>query len=159
MASHSHLKMATKVLFGLPFPISPISSSGTSSSLLLQQPTWLFTVLQTNQFCSHSSVFLLMFCFPGAPLPGFHSLLLCNFRYLLMSVSVSPFLAIYHLLSPLCTLIVLLLYRNYHQLKLDDKVAEVAQSCLTLCDHMDSIACQAPPSMRFSRQEYWSGLP
>ena len=30
---------------------------------------------------------------------------------------------------------------------------EVAQSCLTLCDPMD------PPSMEFSRQEYWSGLP
>ena len=28
----------------------------------------------------------------------------------------------------------------------------VAQSCPTLC-------CQAPLSMGFSRQEYWSGLP
>ena len=38
--------------------------------------------------------------------------------------------------------------------------SEVAQLCLTLCDPMDmgSIACQAPPSMEFSRQEYWSGL-
>ena len=34
-----------------------------------------------------------------------------------------------------------------------------AESCLTLCDPMDCIACQAPLSMRFSRQEYWSGLP
>ena len=34
----------------------------------------------------------------------------------------------------------------------------VAQSCLTLCDPMD-LAHQAPPSMEFSRQEYWSGLP
>ena len=33
------------------------------------------------------------------------------------------------------------------------------QSCLTLCDPMDYIACQAPLSMGFSRQEYWSGLP
>ena len=32
----------------------------------------------------------------------------------------------------------------------------VAQLCLTLCDPMD---CQAPLSMGFSRQEYWSGLP
>ena len=31
-------------------------------------------------------------------------------------------------------------------------------SCLTLCHPMDWIACQAPPSMGFSRQEYWSGL-
>ena len=37
--------------------------------------------------------------------------------------------------------------------------SEVAQSCPTLCDPMDYIAYQALPSMGFSRQEYWSGLP
>ena len=35
----------------------------------------------------------------------------------------------------------------------------VAQSFLALCDPMDYIAHQAPQSMKFSRQEYWSGLP
>ena len=30
---------------------------------------------------------------------------------------------------------------------------------LTLCNPMDCIACQAPLSMGFSRQEYWRGLP
>ena len=30
---------------------------------------------------------------------------------------------------------------------------------MTLCDLMDYIACQAPLSMEFFRQEYWSGLP
>ena len=35
-------------------------------------------------------------------------------------------------------------------------MSEVAQSCPTLCDPMDYIVHQAPPS---SRQEYWSGLP
>ena len=35
---------------------------------------------------------------------------------------------------------------------------EFTQSCLTLCDSM-TVAYQAPPSMGFSRQEYWSGLP
>ena len=35
----------------------------------------------------------------------------------------------------------------------------IAQSCLTLCNPMDSSLHQAPPSMGFSRQEYWSGLP
>ena len=35
---------------------------------------------------------------------------------------------------------------------------EVAQSCPTLCDPMDC-SPPAPPSMEFSRQEYWSGLP
>ena len=34
----------------------------------------------------------------------------------------------------------------------------VTQSCLTLCDLMDSVL-QAPLSMGVSRQEYWSGLP
>ena len=33
----------------------------------------------------------------------------------------------------------------------------VAQSCPTLCDPTDSVARQAPLSMKFSRQEYWSG--
>ena len=32
------------------------------------------------------------------------------------------------------------------------------QSCPTLCDPMDCIAHQAPLSMEFSRQEYWSVL-
>ena len=36
--------------------------------------------------------------------------------------------------------------------------SEVAQSCLTLCNPMTA-AYQAPPSMGFSRQEYWSGVP
>ena len=33
-----------------------------------------------------------------------------------------------------------------------------AQSCLTLCNPM-TVACPAPLSMGFSRQEHWSGLP
>ena len=37
--------------------------------------------------------------------------------------------------------------------------SEVAQSCPTLCDPMDGGAFQPPPSMGFSKQEYWSGLP
>ena len=35
----------------------------------------------------------------------------------------------------------------------------VAQLCPTLCDPMGYIVCQAPLSMGFSKQEYWSGLP
>ena len=38
------------------------------------------------------------------------------------------------------------------------KETEVAQSCPTLC-HPWTVAYQVPPSMWFSRQEYWSGLP
>ena len=34
--------------------------------------------------------------------------------------------------------------------------SEAAQSCPTLCDPMDY---EVPPSVGFSRQEYWSGLP
>ena len=36
--------------------------------------------------------------------------------------------------------------------------SEVAQSCPTLCD-LWTLAHKVPPSMGFSRQEYWSGLP
>ena len=32
------------------------------------------------------------------------------------------------------------------------------QSCPTLCDPIDG-SHQGPPSLGFSRQEYWSGLP
>ena len=39
------------------------------------------------------------------------------------------------------------------------KWSEVAHSCPTLCNPMDSSLHQAPPSMGFSRQEYWSVLP
>ena len=38
-------------------------------------------------------------------------------------------------------------------------VCLVTQSCLTLCLTPWTVACQAPLSMGFSRQEYWSGLP
>ena len=34
----------------------------------------------------------------------------------------------------------------------------IVHSCPTLCDPW-TVAHQAPPSMGFSRQEYWSGLP
>ena len=33
--------------------------------------------------------------------------------------------------------------------------AKLPQSCLTLCDPIDG----SVPSMGFSRQEYWSGVP
>ena len=47
----------------------------------------------------------------------------------------------------------LLLQRNF------ESESEVAQSCPTLCDPMSSSLYHAPPSMGFSRQGYWSGLP
>ena len=37
-------------------------------------------------------------------------------------------------------------------------ISEVAQSCPTLCDPVDC-SPPGPPSMGFSRQEYWRGLP
>ena len=36
--------------------------------------------------------------------------------------------------------------------------AKSLQSCLTLCNPQTA-AHQAPPSLGFSRQEHWSGLP
>ena len=38
------------------------------------------------------------------------------------------------------------------------KESEVAQSCPTFCDPV-TVAYQAPPSIGFSRQEYWSRMP
>ena len=32
-------------------------------------------------------------------------------------------------------------------------------SCVRLCAVLWTLACWAPPSMGFSRQEYWNGLP
>jgi len=40
----------------------------------------------------------------------------------------------------------------------EKKESEVTQSCPTLSDPMDR-SLLGPPSMGFSRQEYWSGLP
>ena len=42
---------------------------------------------------------------------------------------------------------------------LSSRPSGVTQSCPTLCNPMDSSLHQAPPSMGFSRQEYWSGVP
>ena len=42
--------------------------------------------------------------------------------------------------------------------KMSESESEVAQLCPTLCD-LWTVAHKAPPSMGFSRQEYWSGLP
>ena len=41
---------------------------------------------------------------------------------------------------------------------MSERVSEVAQSCPTLCDPMDCSPAGSP-SMGFSRQEYWSGVP
>ena len=37
--------------------------------------------------------------------------------------------------------------------------SEVPQSCLTLSDPVDDYSPPGPPSMGFSRQECWSGVP
>ena len=69
---------------------------------------------------------------------------------------------------------VLLVYLNIHNsftafhklllpsLRSEVKWSEFAQSCPTLCDPVDCsvpAAYQAPQSMQFFRQEYWSGVP
>ena len=49
--------------------------------------------------------------------------------------------------------------RNIQDVELGCVYAELLQLCLTLCDTMDCVACQAPLCMGFSRQECWNGLP
>ena len=51
-----------------------------------------------------------------------------------------------------------LLHWQAGSLPLSERGSEVAQLCPTLCDPMDG-GYQAPPSMGFSRLEFWSGLP
>ena len=46
-----------------------------------------------------------------------------------------------------------------HLAKIKKMKVLVFQSCPSLCDPMDYVAHQAPLSMGFSREEYWSGLP
>ena len=47
---------------------------------------------------------------------------------------------------------------KYVIIHLGMRACSVTKSCLTLCDSTDCTH-QAPLSMGFSRQEYWSGLP
>ena len=54
-------------------------------------------------------------------------------------------------------------HHQFHNLKdlwgyESESESEVAQSCPTLCNPW-TVAYQAPQSMEFSRQDYWSGLP
>ena len=64
------------------------------------------------------------------------------------------------LLNMLSRLVIIFLPRSKHLLSgRSESESEVAQSCPTLCDPTDSSLHQAPPSMGFSRQGYWSGLP
>ena len=53
-----------------------------------------------------------------------------------------------------------LIYGNFLFWRGEKKVKIVSCSViLTLCEPMDCIACQAPLSVGFSHQEYWSRLP
>ena len=69
--------------------------------------------------------------------------------------SILPSLLQFHLLDPLSKTFMLQVRTSTYELKSE---SEVAQSCLILCNPMDC-TCQAPPSMGFSRQAYWRGLP
>ena len=64
---------------------------------------------------------------------------------------------LYELSSSLLSLALSLSISIYISLSI--YVEPIAQSYLTLCNPMDCVAYQAPPSMGFSRQVYWSGLP
>ena len=48
--------------------------------------------------------------------------------------------------------------KSFSKLTAAAAAAKSLQSCLTLCDPIDG-SHQAPPSLGFSRQENWSGLP
>ena len=50
------------------------------------------------------------------------------------------------------------MHLDFHGLDCGGGSGLVSKSCLTLCDPR-TVHYQAPPSMGFSRQECWSGLP
>ena len=50
------------------------------------------------------------------------------------------------------------IWKNLHQNSITSAAAKSLQSYPTLCDPMDC-SLPAPPSLGFSRQEHWSGLP
>ena len=59
----------------------------------------------------------------------------------------------------ICFLVSILLCSHRLERKHSDvSCCSVTKSCLILCNPLDYIAPQAPLSMEFSRQEYWSGL-
>ena len=58
-------------------------------------------------------------------------------------------------MNPKCKL----LLNSPHELRQRKKVKVKSLSRVRLCDPMDCVAYRAPPSVGFSRQEYWSGLP
>ena len=64
----------------------------------------------------------------------------------------------HQLLNPLIMAILSDSFHWWVNMKKESLKVLVPQSCLTLCDTMD-YSHQAPLSMGFSRQEYWSGLP
>ena len=54
---------------------------------------------------------------------------------------------------------------DYRLYKVVQQIARIYQSCLRVCSVLTdsvtprTVAHQAPPTMEFSRQEYWSELP
>ena len=65
---------------------------------------------------------------------------------------------IHSLPSPLLSSFYLYFSRNCFSSRAAPAAAKSLQSCPTLCDPIDG-SHQAPPSLGFSRQEHWSGLP
>ena len=74
---------------------------------------------------------------------------LWNFTFIFFSPSPLPFF----LKAPFICVVQI----SSYQIHIYMFMCVCAQSCLTLCDSMNYIACQAPLYMEFSRQKYWSG--
>ena len=97
------------------------------------------------QWQSGTSVYVMAFCFPLRILILFSFILWFSFP------PSQPCSSVIQLLCYECPKFLL-------AISFIPKKSEVAQSCLTLCNPVDC-SPQAPPSMGFSRQEYWSVLP
>ena len=76
----------------------------------------------------------------------------------IFQVSIKSSWLLYFIIKSLYLLIFFTYFSTPHTKLLPDMCVLVAQSYLTLCNPW-AVAHQAPLSMGFSKQEYWSGLP
>ena len=120
---------------------------------------WISLFMDTFNNC-HSSWFLHNF-YPSLEMSPLINSSMMFWTLILPAVISSPLLFPLFFLHPLSnSKLFLLMHHNLKSLtslcqasRSEVKWSEVAQSCPTLCDPMDSSLHQAPPSMGFSRQE------
>ena len=119
------------------FPTSPTSLSRPLSTLILQQPIWLFIIIPlTDQSLSHFRIFMLdVPSAQNAPLPDCHHLCLCNMQVSSHITFIWSFSDCSSPPSSSLSSYVLSHQNNDHYLKLDVSIVKYTHfvSCLLKC--------------------------